>query len=715
MSAPQTPRKSLNLFKDEVFGSLREIELNFKLRIEDLESKLKKDVDDFKMKINQITVDHKEMKELLIPQKVKIEKIVELENFKNKFNDMLITHEVRIKNNFDEITKSRLRYDKLISENLYVPGYIGNACQFKNLSDYISFNINEVSKLKLDKEQVKKDFKELKTRQDNMMKSMVTLNESSVQICNTYADGKNKEIKEILNRSLEQLNQKSFEMRTMIHQFVENAKKIEEKSKEELDNIIEIKNNINNELKNNSNEIKKFMDEITKKIKESNTDIINNKKKIESLTEQLKEVNKNLLNISTKIKNTNNTSNIFNNRSKINLTKSVSPTKDRRFKTLIDYKSNSPPKSGRKYNNDNKHRNKSEISLDSIITENSVLDDDNNKKTKDLQVNSDDNDNNDIIKLKEINNNIEDKMDLNTINNISDFNKPKIISDSLNNTNNNSINMKISSIQNSKNTIKNNDNNNILNRVKDIKDTNLPTIIKNREINSNNLLFEETRKSNDNMTLSTRLKNNKNSYNMNNLLKIKSTKIVFKLDDNVDSPFNNKDDYYNYNNYNNNINMKEKRNSIDKTKIKYTINNNNINSMTIPKKKVKFNHRKEILLKRGKDSHQQKDKEKQGLKLISLTLPKTEEENNKDKDKSAKDELSSTIDNYRVNAFTNIRNINENNIIINNNEEMLDFPKKSQAFGRTTYNFLTKNDVINHINANQNINNFELMNKKNKK
>ena len=47
---------------------------------------------------------------------------------------------------------------------------------------------------------------------------------------------------------------------------------------------------------------------------------------------------------------------------------------------------------------------------------------------------------------------------------------------------------------------------------------------------------------------------------------------------------------------------------------------------------------------------------------------------------------------------------------------MLDFPRKvEQAFGRTTYNFYSKNDVINHINANKNINNFEYTINKDKK
>ena len=333
MSAPQSPKKTFNLFRDEIYGSLREMESNFKSRFTKLESSLKNELENLKNKINLVTADNNELRELFVSYKLKMDKIPELENFKNKANDMLITHEVRIKNNFEEIRKSQLRYDKLISENLYVPGFIGNACQFKTLSDYLSYNINEVSKIKLDKEQMRKDFKELKTKQDNMMKSMVTLNDSTVQICNTYTDGKNSDIKRILKQSLDELNQRSVEMRAMIHQFADNAKKIEEKNKEELEKIIEIKNGIKDEI----SETKKFNDDINKKIKENCNEMNTNKRKMESLAEQVKEMNKNINNINIKIRNnTNNTSNIMNNRNKINLTNSVSPMRNKKFKTIID-------------------------------------------------------------------------------------------------------------------------------------------------------------------------------------------------------------------------------------------------------------------------------------------------------------------------------------------------------------------------------------------
>ena len=79
--------------------------------------------------------------------------------------------------------------------------------------------------------------------------------------------------------------------------------------------------------------------------------------------------------------------------------------------------------------------------------------------------------------------------------------------------------------------------------------------------------------------------------------------------------------------------------------------NSNNNNNIMQSNKVKFDHRKEIILKKSSDNTEQKGKEKQGLKLISLNLPENENKNNK----NIKEELKETIDIYRANAFTNIK------------------------------------------------------------
>ena len=715
MSVLQSQLQSFTYFKNEIYGSLREMETNLKTKFSELESKIKTDLDNLKEKLDTLTSDNNEFKQILIPSKLKLDKIEDLEKFKNKVDDKIITHEIRIKNNFEEIRKFQLRYDQLISQNLFVPGYIGSSCQFKTVADYLYHNINEQSKIKAEREEMQKNLTNLKLGQDNIKKSMISLNESTVHLCNTYTDGKNKVIKQILDSSLEQLNEKSVEMKAMIHQFVETAKKIEQKSKEELGKIIEIKNNISNEIKNSHLELKKYIDDIHKKMKESNSEMNIHKRKMENLMEQMKEVNRNINNINLKLRNSVNSSNIMSGKKKINILSSISPVKDRKFKSVIESDKMSNKNSQKKFETKmsyNKSRNNPEASdIDSIVTENSIVNAmSNQKQTKDLQINTEDNE---IIELKEMNyinphhtisntndinkNNINNNAINNTINNNTINNKTKTI-DSMNNTNS----FKISSVQNTKNILKNNTID--INQNKD-KDNILPSILKKKEIDGSYYFSEESKKINEeNNTITPDIKRSSKfgitQFKHNSLLKIKNTRIIFQLNNNYGEDNNN------------NVQKKKRKTTIDRNIIT-NLNSNNEIKTNNQQKRVTFSQNEEILTKRGTDPYLLKEKEKPGLKLVSLTLSKTESDINKNK--TLKDEVSSTIDNYRANAFSNIKNSNEN--YGNNDEEMLDFPRKvNQAFGRTTYKFISRNDVINHINANKNINNFfEYTNSKNKK
>ena len=117
----------LNTFKEELLKRMREFETKMTSQITNKELTLNADYQAFTSKINVLMNNNKEMISAITSQKVKFDKISELESFKNKTDSMLITHEIRIKNNIDEIEKIKTKYDKIISDNLYVSGYIGNS------------------------------------------------------------------------------------------------------------------------------------------------------------------------------------------------------------------------------------------------------------------------------------------------------------------------------------------------------------------------------------------------------------------------------------------------------------------------------------------------------------------------------------------------------------------------------------------------------------
>ena len=217
--APNPYKDEINNFKEEILSLIRQIESDIKDQISSNEKKSDKELQELNLKVNTLKDNNKEIVSNIAFQKLKLEKIAELEAFKNKVDAMLISHEVRIKNNLDEIQKMKLKYDKIITENLFVSGFIGNSCQFKNLSEYLSYNISEVSKLKLEREQLKKDMKDVRNRLEQTMKNMVTLNDNSVKLCNKYTDNKQEIFRNSLEATQNELNHKSMEMRAMIVQF----------------------------------------------------------------------------------------------------------------------------------------------------------------------------------------------------------------------------------------------------------------------------------------------------------------------------------------------------------------------------------------------------------------------------------------------------------------------------------------------------------------
>ena len=238
------PNNELNLFKEDILTHLKELENKINEQISNKESKLNHDYNEFTAKMNSIIENNKEMISNLVTQKLKIEKISELESFKNKVDGMLITHEVRIKNNIEDIQKIKTKYDKIITDNLYVSGFIGNSCQFKNLSEYLSYNISEVSKLKMEKEQNKKDMKELKNKLDGTMKNMITLNDNSVKLCNKYTDNKQEEFRKLLEQAQTELNHKSMEMRAMIVQFNQETDQKIDNLRKDFEKLLDMKSEL---------------------------------------------------------------------------------------------------------------------------------------------------------------------------------------------------------------------------------------------------------------------------------------------------------------------------------------------------------------------------------------------------------------------------------------------------------------------------------------
>ena len=299
---PKPIDNDLNLFKEEMLTYLKELEDKLMVQMMTKESNLKNDYEQFSLKVNSLMGNNKDMISDLVNQKLKLEKITELESFKNKVDGMLITHEVRIKNAVDEIQKIKIKYDKIVTDNLYVSGFIGNACQFRNLSEYLSYNISEVSKLKMEKEQYKKDIKDIKKQLDGTMKNMLTLNDNSVKLCNKYTDNKQEEFRRLLEVTQNELNQKSMEMRAMINQADKDWEEKANSLQNEFNRLLDLEGSFST-LSKKFEFFQENHEELKKNVIREHENLKNNENKLESAIEDVKKNDRGIKDLTSQIKN----------------------------------------------------------------------------------------------------------------------------------------------------------------------------------------------------------------------------------------------------------------------------------------------------------------------------------------------------------------------------------------------------------------------------
>ena len=696
---PDSNMSEVNLFKEELLGNIHDLEKKLNERINNIENKLITDLDNFSNNMNSFLEKNKDMVLSVVSQKLKLEKITELETFKKKVDDMLITHGIRIKNNLDDISKMKVKYDKIVSENLYVPGFIGNNCQYRNLSDYLFYNIGEVSRMKMEKDQLKKDIKDLKGKSEGLMKNMISLNDKSVQLCNKYTDNKQKDFQRLLDSALKEITEKNLDLRTLIVKSESNIEEIEKRTQEEFSKLREMKDNIINliydKYDNKFDELTKIDEELDIRIKDNYNNINIFKTSIESVNEQIKDLHQKNKDIMFQLRNyycvNNKITNLIeqlnqkstdvslNKLKSDNITKSNAMTVNKRFKRRASVQEN--PISLK-------------LTLDDFPpAENTKINSIENKKINDKKRIS-----NKIIsfQIEENKNEIKNKTIPKKIENVK--NQKIVALTKL--TNKKEISESESSASESSNIINKKNIENII--ISDYKAKNKNF---NKEIISQNI----------NKSIQDRPKS-KNRIQGNNYLPLLTinNKEECTLDDiikvNIIEPEINKSDIIkggtkikkiNSNNINN-------INSINNTCdfISNEINNSitNIHHNKIQNKKL--NQKKDI---RQKTDLNLMQKDKKVCKLVTLNLSNQpfKEVLSKKSDANGKlksDMINSLINSYRAKVFSKSHSPDEK---IDSNNDIIDIPKKvNQAFGRTTYTFYFKKNAINYYNANKNVNNF---------
>ena len=285
--------REMYLFKNEIYNKIREIETKLSTELKSKNAQINTNLTAFNEKVNSILESNKLMIDAITNQKINFEKIEKLENNKKIINEILASYKIKINNIVSDIDRMKFRFDKMESENIIIPGYVGPGTEFRNIGDFIINTIKEIKLLKEENEQIKKDGKNLRTKVDLIMRNMTSMHEYSSSKIREIINLKDNELESLLNNKMKKY-EKSLEANKNIYN---SQIKLEEKIKEIGDEIGKI-----NDSKTDLNAIitSKF-EEINKKEEEMNEKIFNALKEMEEIQKMKDDINEKINNIYSKI------------------------------------------------------------------------------------------------------------------------------------------------------------------------------------------------------------------------------------------------------------------------------------------------------------------------------------------------------------------------------------------------------------------------------
>ena len=264
-------------FKNEIMKELRLLETKFTSEFNSKYSTINSGFEKLDSRINIISQNNNALLELITKQNINYDKIVEFQSFKDKLEQATLTQDIKIKNIFKELDRIKIKYDKINEENLLVTGYIGPGCIYKNLSEYLQYDITEFKKLRNDTEQTK-------SKVDNAVKTSIDLVSNSTKKFEKYTDEKNMELHLLMDKKFIEFSNKNLEIHAGLNKYQHNTDK-------EIKNIQNDIQKIIDRIKNESED--KKINDINKKIKELSNEIIAIKNNNKEINKKIREFRQN--------------------------------------------------------------------------------------------------------------------------------------------------------------------------------------------------------------------------------------------------------------------------------------------------------------------------------------------------------------------------------------------------------------------------------------
>jgi lambda repressor-like predicted transcriptional regulator len=203
--------------------------------------------------------------------------IFELSNKDSELKNQVMINQLHISSCRKDIDDSCFKYDKIIADNLMVPGLVGKSCKFQNIKEYILYNKEEINNALFANRQTGIDVNILKRKIDTTSGQLNTKMKSTEYRLSNFITSKFNEINQKYERLYDELNKR---MNTLTHELNAN---LEERNNE----IARLKNFVFEENGKAIEGVNAIKADIKKEFKAMNKDNKSVRKNLVNLTNLL--------------------------------------------------------------------------------------------------------------------------------------------------------------------------------------------------------------------------------------------------------------------------------------------------------------------------------------------------------------------------------------------------------------------------------------------
>ena len=160
----------MRFFQNDLLNDMKKLELQLNGKIAGINQMLLTKISEYDAKFVKVIENVTELISQMAERKYDNDRVEELLKMRNKFSDQIIENQSRISIIDKTLEKALFKYDKIILDNLSVPGLIGVGSKFKNCSVFFKFLDNEYQVNQKFKEEGLTNFKSLSDKIDLRLK-----------------------------------------------------------------------------------------------------------------------------------------------------------------------------------------------------------------------------------------------------------------------------------------------------------------------------------------------------------------------------------------------------------------------------------------------------------------------------------------------------------------------------------------------------------------